>query len=87
MAKPAYESKIHASIGANEAGRVYTPSEVTRDDFFRLKRVGNCWQVEMTRLSPDRKSVVFIRDVYAEDVLPNVEAKLRSYVIEAEMRR
>ena len=64
---------------------MFIPDKVTRDDFFRLKRVGNCWQVEMLRVSGDK--VVFRRDVYAEDLLSNAEAKARNYIIEAERAR
>lgn len=63
----------------------FWPEPVTANDFFRLMRVGNCWQVEMVRVSGDR--VVFRRPVYAEDIGPNTEKKLQKLAMKAEVRR
>lgn len=68
-----------------ESSGLFVPDEVTRDDFFRLRRVGNCWQVEMVRVKGDR--VEFRRGVYAEDILPNSRRRLERYTIEAERER
>lgn len=67
------------------SSKPFVPDDITRDDFFRLVRVGNCWQVEMVRVSRDR--LVFRRKVYAEDVLSSSEAKLRRYAVAAEQTR
>jgi hypothetical protein len=84
MAKPVAVAKVETEL-KEAASAVFIPDNIGKDDFFRLKRVGNCWQVEMVRLSGDK--VAFRRDVYAEDVLPNAEARCRTYCIEAERRR
>lgn len=79
MAKPAVSAK------SSEPERPFLPESVSPDDFFRLKRVGNCWQVEMVRL--DGEKVRFRRGVYVEDVLGNTQRKLLDYAESAERRR
>lgn len=82
MAKPSVPAKPEGKISPPP---VFRPDPVTRDDFFRLMRVGNCWQVEMVRVSGEK--VVFRRPVYAEDIRPNTEKKLSLYASMAEARR
>jgi hypothetical protein len=68
-----------------EPAGMFVPDVITNNDFFRLKRVGNCWQVEMVRTLGDK--VMWRRDVYAEDILPNVWSRLERHVIDAELER
>jgi hypothetical protein len=65
----------------------FWPKEVTRRDFFRLRRSGNGSVVEMVRLSADRKTVEFVRDVHEWDMLQTTEKRLLSLSFDAERSR
>lgn len=65
---------------------VFTPSPVTPDDFFRLRRKEGGWIVEMVRVDKAGK-VMFRRDVWEWDLVSAVETRLLSLASEAEVRR
>ena len=72
---------------AAEPAAAYWPNKCEQRDFFRVRREGNGSIVEMVRLTPDRKGVEWVRDVWAWDMLPSTERRLLTLAFEAERER
>jgi hypothetical protein len=65
---------------------VFNPQgSVGHDDFFRLKRSGSGWVVEMVRLKAS--GVDFRREVWVDDLFPMAERRLTVLASESERNR
>lgn len=63
----------------------FWPNDVGPGDFFRAKRKGNGWVLEMVRLEGDK--VVFRRDVHDWDLIDATEHRLCDLAFRAERNR
>jgi hypothetical protein len=57
----------------------FLPETITKDDFFRLKRQGIGWVVEMVRVSPEHRR----ETIWAEDLAPSAERRMVSLAMDA----
>ncbi len=62
---------------------VFLPKDIGKDDFFRLRRKGNGWIIQMVRVSAEHAR----QDVWEWDAVTPSERRLASMCKEAELKR
>jgi hypothetical protein len=82
-AAPLMQPKSEQAQPASSSENVFLPKDIGPNDFFRMRRKGNGWIVQMVRVAPEHER----RDVWEWDLVTACERRLASLAAESEKKR